>query len=301
LALKHVDMMGGSAMTTGGQSVVVGIDGSEANKAALEWAAEEAYSLGLPLRLLHVVEGQLKRTRYLSESAIDAEVKSILERSQHEVEKHPAIQAHTEVEVGAPATELVKASRDASLLVLGRRGRGTFARLLLGSVSTAAATRSMVPSVVVPAGWDRAAHAKEPIVVGVEDTTGSEAALRYAFETAARTGARIHAVHAWDVASIYGWDTKSIVGDFRRWSMDASEIPAEAAAPWRERFPDVHVSYFPHHGHVVAGLLEEADEAQCLVVGGRRHRPVTGAMIGSSALGVLHHASCPVVVAHSHE
>jgi nucleotide-binding universal stress UspA family protein len=287
--------------TSAGQSVVVGIDGSAASDAALGWAAEEAYGLGLPLRLLHVVEGQLKRTRYLSDSAIDEEVRSIIERAQHEVEKHPGIQAHTEVEIGVPATELVKASRDASLLVLGRRGRGTFGRLLLGSVSTAAASRSMVPTVVVPEGWDRAAHAQEPIVVGVEDNTGSEAALRYAFETAARTGATIHAVHAWDVASIYGWDTKSIVGDFRRWSLEASEIPAKATAPWLARFPDVQVSCLPHHGHVVAALLDEAEEAQCLVVGGHRHRPVTGALIGSSALGVLHHASCPVVVAHAHE
>ena len=284
-----------------GQSVVVGIDGSEANNAALGWAAEEAQSVGVPLRLLHVVEGQLKRTRYLSASVIDAEVKSILERAQHEVEKQPGIQVQTEVEIGVPATELVKASRDASLLVLGRRGRGTFGRLLLGSVSTAAAARSTVPAVVVPEGWDRQAHAEEPIVAGVEDGPGSEAAMEYAFETADRTGAKIHAVHVWDVASIYGWDTESIVGDFRRWSLDATAIPTQATAPWRDRFPDVEVSYLPHHGHVVAGLLEEANDAQCLVVGGRRHRPLAGAMIGSSALGVLHHASCPVVVAHAHE
>jgi nucleotide-binding universal stress UspA family protein len=250
---------------------------------------------------LHVVEGQLKRTRYLSASVIDAEVKSILERAQHEVERQPGIQVHTEVEIGVPATELVKASRDALLLVLGRRGRGTFGRLLLGSVSTAAAARSTVPTVVVPEGWDRQAHAEEPIVVGVEDGPGSEAALKYAFETADRSGARIHAVHVWDVASIYGWDTKSIVGDFHRWSLDATAIPTTVTAPWRERFPDVEVSYLPHHGHVVAGLLEEANDAQCLVVGGRRHRPLAGAMIGSSALGVLHHASCPVVVAHADE
>jgi nucleotide-binding universal stress UspA family protein len=288
-------------MTSAGQSVVVGIDGSGANNAALGWAADEAESLGVPLRLLHVVEGQLKRTRYLSDSAIDAEVESILKRSKQAVAKHEEIQVVTEVEIGVPATELVKASRDAELLVLGRRGRGTFARLLLGSVSTAAAARSMVPTVVVPEGWDRQAHADEPIVVGVHDSTGSEAALKYAFETAHRSGATIHAVHVWDVASIYGWDTKGIIGDFRRWSLEASEIPAKATAPWVHRFPDVPVSCLPHHGHVVAGLLEEAIEAQCIVVGGHRHRPVTGAMIGSSALGVLHHASCPVVVAHSHE
>ena len=286
-------------MTKGGQSVVVGIDGSEANDAALGWAADEAESLGLPLRLLHVVEGQLKRTRFLSDSAIDAEVESILERAQRAVAKHEGlVSVVPEVQIGVPATELVKASDDAELLVLGRRGRGTFGRLLLGSVSTAAASRSTVPTVVVPEGWDREAHVDEPIVVGVEDSTGSDAALKYAFEAAARSGATIHAVHVWDVASIYGWDTKSIVGDFRRWSMEASEIPAKATARWLERFPDVQVSCLPHHGHVVAGLLEEAVAAQCIVVGGHHHRPLTGAMIGSSALGVLHHAHCPVVVAH---
>jgi nucleotide-binding universal stress UspA family protein len=286
-------------MTSAGQSVVVGIDGSKANHAALAWAADEAESLGLPLRLVHVVEGQLKRTSFLSDSAIDEEVESILERAQRDVATYAGIvSVNPEVAIGVPATELVKASRDAVLLVLGRRGRGTFARLLLGSVSTAAASRSTVPTVVVPEGWDREAHANEPIVVGVEDSTGPQAALRYAFETAARSAATIHAVHVWDVASIYGWDTKSVVGDFRRWSLEASEIPAKATAQWMERFPDVQVSCLPHHGHVVAGLLEEANEAQCVVVGGHRHRPLTGAMIGSSALGVLHHASCPVVVAH---
>jgi nucleotide-binding universal stress UspA family protein len=138
--------------------ITVGVDGSHGARLALEWAMKEAAAHHAPLTVLtvHVVasdgwtgnpiilpadEAELEKTRHAAEEVV-AEVAS------HLGESRPASVTIRAVN-GIPAQELIDASREADLLVVGSRGTGGFARLLLGSVGLQVVQHAHCPVVVV--------------------------------------------------------------------------------------------------------------------------------------------------------
>jgi nucleotide-binding universal stress UspA family protein len=279
-------------------AVVVGVDGSDANQDAVRWALAEAKLLHVPLRLIHVVSEELDRAAHFDRVVIHEEVQSILLDAQSTTKTvREDLTVVGEELVGSPANTLIEASRHARVVVVGRRGRGTFGQLLLGSVSTAVAARALVPAVVVPSGWDRAAHDDQPVVVGVDHHMSSPP-LQEAFARADVTSRKLRVVYVWEAVAVYGRDVAAMGGNYHRWHEDALRLIDEATASLRAAYPRVVVTSVPRHGQVVAALVEESADAQCLVVGGRRHRALTGAMIGSTAIAALHHATSPVVVVH---
>ncbi|MGH3116003.1 MAG: universal stress protein [Gaiellales bacterium] len=141
--------------------IVVGVDGSEGAKAALRFALEEAKLRNATLRVVHtwqfgyigvkgiegfspVVGADLGDLRRTAEVALDAVL--------HEVAPDASgVTIERRVSEGAPATVLVDESREADLLVVGSRGHGGFAGLLLGSVSQQCAHHAACPVVIVHA------------------------------------------------------------------------------------------------------------------------------------------------------
>jgi nucleotide-binding universal stress UspA family protein len=141
--------------------VVVGVDSSEGAKAALRFALEEAKLRQATLRVVHtwqfgyigvrgiegltpVVGADLGDLRRTAEVALDAVM--------YEVAPDPdGVAIERRVSEGAPATILVDESREADLLVVGSRGHGGFAGLLLGSVSQQCAHHAACPVVIVHA------------------------------------------------------------------------------------------------------------------------------------------------------
>jgi len=163
---------------------VVGVDGSETNESALRWAAAEAALTGASLRLVYVISRSVQESP-VPAGMIDEFVNRLMTRAQAIVEDHhEGLDVQTEYLTGSPRSKLIEASRDASLLVVGRRGHGTFGELLLGSVAVSVAARSIVPTVVIPHMWQRDLHQGDPIVVGIDGEGGSEEAIGFAFELA---------------------------------------------------------------------------------------------------------------------
>ena len=139
--------------------IVVGTDGSPGGEAALDFALEEARLRGLPLRI--VCAWEASDSSYLGEAfAPTADV--FLEAEQHAetvlraaLDRLPADVADRAEALsieGHPATVLIDQARDAALLVVGSRGRGATASLLLGSVSQSVAHHARCPLVIVPPG-----------------------------------------------------------------------------------------------------------------------------------------------------
>jgi nucleotide-binding universal stress UspA family protein len=137
--------------------IVVGVDGSGHSRAALERAAAEAAVHGVPLTVLVIHQAVRdvygSSSHYADDAAMTEKAK---ESAQAETDQmlatlgsRPASVTVTAVH-GLPVDELVKASAGADMVVLGRRGMGGFARLLMGSVSSQVAQHAACPVLIVP-------------------------------------------------------------------------------------------------------------------------------------------------------
>lgn len=139
------------------QTIVVGVDGSPESDAALRFAAEEASLRGLPLRI--VCAWEAPAGAYVGE-AFAATADALVEAEHHAEDVlrsaleqlGPDARARTEARSveGPPAAMLCEQARDAMLLVVGSRGRGAAAGLLLGSVSQSLSHHAPCPLVIVP-------------------------------------------------------------------------------------------------------------------------------------------------------
>jgi nucleotide-binding universal stress UspA family protein len=136
------------------------------------------------------------------------------------------------------------------------------------------------------------------IVVGVDGSDSSQAALRWALRQAKLDGGRVDAVIAWHYPAEYGWAIPGIDLDF---AGTAREVLTGALAAAGGLEPDVAV--FPQvlEGYPAEVLLRAAKEADLLVVGSRGHGGFTSALIGSVSLHCVMHAHCPVLVVRGQE
>lgn len=147
----------------GGGPVVVGVDGSVDGDAAVRWAADQAAAVGAPLELLTAWDWPRSYgwavpvpSDYDPEADATRLVRAA-EASVHAV--HPGVVSTGGVVQGPPAVVLVDASRRARLLVVGSRGHGELAGMVIGSVSQHCVTHAHCPVVVVRGeDEDRAAH-----------------------------------------------------------------------------------------------------------------------------------------------
>lgn len=137
--------------------VVVGIDGSPGAETALRFAADEASQRGLPLRI--VCAWEAPAGTYVGEAfaptadgIVEAEhhADDVLRAALERLAGGGAIETEALSIEGHPAKVLIEQSQDAALLVVGSRGRGAAASLLLGSVSQKLAHHAPCPLVIVP-------------------------------------------------------------------------------------------------------------------------------------------------------
>ena len=133
--------------------IVVGVDGSESSVAALEWALRQAELTGSALEAITTWEWP---TNYgwaypfppEYDPKVDAQ-KMLSDALRPLLEAHPDVPVQTTVVEGHPAPVLVAASKGADVLVVGSRGHGEFAGMLIGSVSEHCATNAHCPVLVL--------------------------------------------------------------------------------------------------------------------------------------------------------
>jgi nucleotide-binding universal stress UspA family protein len=140
--------------------IVVGVDGSHNSNKALAWAMKEAGLKEMPLTVITVNE--VAANYWTGHPMVTPDVDRPAEEKIHEAVQEAVTKVASELGDGAPgsvsvlalsgfaAKELIDASLAAELIVVGTRGGGGFARLLLGSVSSKVVHHSACPVVVVP-------------------------------------------------------------------------------------------------------------------------------------------------------
>lgn len=136
--------------------IVVGVDGSAHAKRALDWAVNEAAARRSPLTVIIVYSvGGSHRFKELDDPEDRGEqarqvARDATEKALARLGDDPGISVTIRSETGDPADVLLGASRDADMIVVGARGRGGFARLPLGSVSSQLVHHARCPVLVVP-------------------------------------------------------------------------------------------------------------------------------------------------------
>ncbi|MFF0410319.1 universal stress protein [Kitasatospora sp. NPDC004745] len=267
------------------RAVVVGVDPSEPNRAAVDWAADEASRRRADLRLVHARSG----------AAGPVEAQRLDREWTRVAADHPEVTVAAELVDGAPREALLTAAADAALLVLGARGAGGFPRLLVGSTSLHAAAHAACPVVVVH--QDAATGGDGGVVVGVEGKDEEGPVLAYAFETARRQSLPLTVVHAWSYPLVLG-PGHEVPPVYEEGHIEAEHerLLAEALAGWRERFPDVAVTATAVRSGSAKELVS-ASAGHTLVVVGRRGEP-SGPFgrLGSTSQAVVQYARCPVAV-----
>ncbi|MFF4585677.1 universal stress protein [Streptomyces sp. NPDC001388] len=265
--------------------LVVGVDGSEASLEAVDWAADAAVRHGVPLHLLHATAGEPEASDVIGAASERAGARA------------PTVGLSSEVLHEDAASALVDRGRDAFALVLGARGLGDLADMLLGAVSLAVAARADCPVVVVRGTAEHRNGRFGNIVVGVEEGEGSGTALQFAFREAHVRSCRLTAVHAWNPSS-----RALTPRPGRSWyALEAhrrppSQVLDDALRGLAERYRDARPSSTVIEGPARRALLDAAAEADLLVVGARRRHGHPGLQLGLINHALLHHAPCPVAV-----
>ncbi len=281
------------------RAVVVGVDGSERNRAAVRWATHEAEASARPLHLVCVLDDEVPIPHHSAATDDDRDW-TLLRRLAADIAlERPELTVDHELVAGGAIGALVAHSADRALLVVGKRGLGTFARLLIGSTSIAVAGRSRVPTVIVPDTWDQARHGHDPVVVGLDPDDVHAEALAYAFAEARRRGVRLVIAHGWEAKGLLIRDPAAVSRDIASWKEHCLARLTDVVGPARSSYPGVHVELVPRHGHPATVLLEVAESAQLLVLGRHDDSRLGGFPFGSVTRNVLHHAEVPVAVVPS--
>ncbi|KRE42736.1 universal stress protein [Knoellia sp. Soil729] len=280
--------------------VVIGVGSVRTTGPALTWAIEEAARRHRPLHLIQA-DTPAGRAR---PSGVDApgapltpELRAVLSRVR---ELSPSLEVTAEASGQTPAHALTEASDYASCVVMGGHGRGPLGTGLLRSTSDEVAVHAQCPVVVVR-GPAQSRQARARVVVGVDGSELSAAAIGYAFAKAADYGLPLTVVHA--------CPSRATAGYVPPWQADdpAARVESERAATaqevagWSGEYPDVRVHRHVLRGDPVSALVDHSRGAALLVVGSRGFAGLSGRLVGSVSQAVLGRAHCPVAVVRSGE
>jgi nucleotide-binding universal stress UspA family protein len=288
--------------------VVVGVDGSSGSLVALRWAMRWALGRGAEVAVLATYQtvtywtdavamdlGALEAVHDDTWARARAAVDGIRD-SDVEVRDVP-VSVH--VEPGPAAHQLVRQSEDADLLVVGSRGRSVLRSALLGSVALHCVSAAECPVVVVPlpGRWAQP-QPRSRVVVGVDGSERSAGALSAAL-TEAGPGGSVTVVRAEDVTDLWS-DQYPVVAApspqqlrddaLRRMEATLGELLVATTGD-----PPT-VQRLALRGEAGAVLVEQAADADLLVVASRGRGEFRGLVLGSVALHCVVHAPCPVLV-----
>ncbi|MFE1248448.1 universal stress protein [Streptomyces sp. NPDC058766] len=281
--------------------VIAGVDDSARSLDAVVYAAREAAFRGAALRVVHALvrPGRLPEDTVVPQSVLEGTrrtAETLVSDAVLRARRGTGRRRLGVVLPGEPLTVLERRSRTADLLVVGSRGLGGIAGLLLGSTATGLAAHAQCPVLVVREQADPA----EPILLGVDGSPAGAAAVRFALEEATVQGARVVALHAWtswnarmpppqDPAEPYAYPHGALAAAEER-------LLAEALAGTCALYPDVKVEHRVVRGPTREALIEASRTARLTVVGSRGRGGFTGLLLGSVSQAVLHHAHRPVAV-----
>jgi nucleotide-binding universal stress UspA family protein len=288
---------------TAAKRFVVGLDGSDESRRALRWAVDEAAEWDAELDVVHawdlplpIVPTPVDLINPADIDALEASARAVIDTEVAAAVGRDESRVHIETILvrDAAAGALLEVSKGADLLVVGSRGRGGFAGLLLGSVSSKCVHHASCSVAVIrgehreTTGLSRPGH----LVVGVDGSESGGAALTWAIAEATRRRAPVVALAAWSwLDQPEDFDPNYGVADVKAMAEAAVDRARGSVVG-----ADVDVEIRPINDHAGHALVEASADAELLVVGSRGLGSFRGLLLGSVSSQCVHHAHCPVVV-----
>ncbi|TDD44312.1 universal stress protein [Nonomuraea terrae] len=274
------------------KAIVVGVDGSQAAKAALAWAADDAVRTGLPLRIVHVREPWRRETEptasNVRETMAEWHMLLLAESAEQARAFAPAAQVSTALATGAVVQRLKTEAETAVTLVVGGKGHGRLPTFAIGSVTAELAGHTASPLVVVRTFT---MEQRGEIVIGYDGSPDADAAMAFALEQARFRAARIRVLHG----SRYPALAPHPVG-YGPVPMGETNELGGRLAHWREKSPHVEMVETIVPGSAVSALVEASRTADLVVVGSRGRGGFASAVLGSVSHSVVRRARCAVAV-----
>jgi nucleotide-binding universal stress UspA family protein len=288
--------------------IVVGVDGSLAGTAAARWAAREAAMRDVGLTVVHAVrptlgawpgiawpatalppefgEQEIGQGEKIIEDTLEVIAKTTGPRKPRHITSRLCF--------SAVVPTLMEFTEKAQMIVVGRRGQGGLRRGVLGSASSAVVHTAHCPVAVIHHDAPCLIRPDQaPVVVGVDGSRVSELATAIAFEEASHRGVDLIALHA--VGDRDSSADPCVSGQTPETA--AEGLLADRLLAWQQRYPGVTVRRLINVSDPAPALLDQAQNAQLLVVGSRGRGAVAGKLLGSVSAAVVQASRTPLIVA----
>lgn len=278
-------------------TIAVGVDGSAPGHFAVRWAVRHAVATGAALRLVHVIGSDLASmgTRTNDEAVRDA--RAVLEgEKEYAHSRGPGVDVDVEVRHGNPMRELIDVSREADLVVVGTHKTGFIRGRVFGSRSIVLAAGSRTPVAVIPESTGRK---RAGVIVGVDDSEASHAAVRFGAVEARRTGNSLRLISAWRLPELAQVEVHP--DSDRRHQAAVREMLDAQAERVREEFPDVDVHVRLIRLSPAEALVDASASAALVVLGNSGPVSDNQGLLGSVAHDVLVNLAGPTVIVHADE
>ncbi|HVW34113.1 MAG TPA: universal stress protein, partial [Acidimicrobiia bacterium] len=267
--------------------IMVGVDGSAASLDALRWAVRLAGPAAAEVTAVNAFAPETSELRPGDAEALKGEAEHRLARWCATATGPGTVGAL--VVDGDPNALLFTATGIADLLVVGTRGAGGFAHLHLGSVAHHLAHHTQVPLAIVPTS--AAGQPVKRIVVGVDGSAGSAAAVTFCATLAGLLAVPVVAVYADEPSA------ELSEGFFRTWVQSAEAEIRRWVAPIEQNGVAVAVEVDRDiHPVAALGRAIEAEPDTLAVVGTRGLGGISGMRLGRVPIQLVHHSGAAVVL-----
>ena len=276
-------------------TTLVCVDGSPSSKRALEWAARRVSERGGSIRLLCVVDltfgAAVYGTRF---DPVENASRVLDDATRRATQNHPGLDVTSDWVDGRPVGQIVRASADAELVVLGTDKSPDDDGPRVGTLPLSVAARSHCAVAVIP---HLGSARRRGVVVGIDRSPQSHAALAVAVREACWLGTTVTAVHAWRVPPPFASDVTPDLQPDPGYEAKLQGVLDDAIAELTVPVPDeVTITTELARENPALALVDRALRAELLVVGCRGRGRVASYVLGSVSHDVLLNITSPVIV-----